>query len=137
MIRDSGMPRERRKCLMSLAVSAAATSLPRADRCDDRQHRRGAPVVAVEETVERNAMRVRHAAIARGDRQVDHLFLLGDHDRMVGAVVVGNRADRDAVALGKRAAGEQRYRERCEKRHQRSANPRGAIERRHAGDIGF
>ena len=28
MIRDFGMPRERRKCLMSLAVSAAATSLP-------------------------------------------------------------------------------------------------------------
>ena len=92
------------------------------DRHRDGDHRRGTPVVGVQEAIERDAMRSRHATAARRNRQVEHLQLLGNHNRMVGAVVVGNRADRNAVALC--ASCQEADGDRGEKCCRRATSPR-------------
>src|SRR5439155_11678071 len=76
------------------------------DRGRNRQRRGGACVVTVEEAEQRVALRTGHATVTGADRKVDLLVLLGDDDRMIGAVIVGNGAHRYAVAMEVGASGE-------------------------------
>src|SRR5690606_8030382 len=101
-------------------------------RRNNIQDRSSGAVIPGQKAFKRVLLWTGRSAVARPDGQVKGFLLVGDHDRMVCAVVVGNRTDGDGIPLLQGATGKNCKGHDCHDWHGRSENR--ATTRRWRGD---